>query len=175
MSEGDSLSKAGKYEALYTKLSKAPRDGSFPENACREINETMGFLWTGFYYVKDERLILGPYFGPPACEMIRKGKGVCGTAWEKETTLVVQDVHAFPGHIACDSASRSEIVIPVRFDGKIAAVLDIDSPVENRFSGKDRQGLEAFVRIIEEVTVWQEADCNPAGEQENAVRSRMEI
>ena len=131
--------------------------------------------WAGFYLVKDGVLKVGPFQGKPACVLISKGKGVCGTAWEKETTLVVQDVHAFPGHIACDSASRSEIVIPVRFDGKIAAVLDIDSPVENRFSGKDRQGLEAFVRIIEEVTVWQEADCNPAGEQENAVRSRMDI
>ena len=110
--------------------------------------------WTGFYLVKDGMLKVGPFQGRPACVLIGRGKGVCGTAWEKEETLVVEDVHAFPGHIACDSASRSEIVIPIRSDGKIAAVLDIDSPVENRFSGVDRQGLEAFVRVMEEVIVW---------------------
>lgn len=110
--------------------------------------------WAGFYLVKDGMLKVGPFQGKPACVLIGRGKGVCGTAWEKETTLVVRDVHAFPGHIACDSASRSEIVIPIRSDGKIAAVLDIDSPVENRFSEKDREGLEVFVRIIEEKAVW---------------------
>ena len=143
MSEGNSLSKAGKYEALYTKLSKAPRDGSFPENACREINETMGFLWTGFYYVKDDRLILGPYFGPPACEMIRKGNGVCGTSWAENRTIIVPDVEEFPGHIACSSLSRSEIVIPLRdSEGNVTGVLDIDSELLDNFDDVDKDWLE---------------------------------
>ena len=111
--------------------------------------------WAGFYLVMDGMLKVGPFQGKPACVLISRGKGVCGTAWEKETTLVVPDVLAFPGHIACDSASRSEIVIPVYHEGKVAAVLDIDSCVRNRFSEEDRQGLEAYVRIIEDVAVWQ--------------------
>ncbi len=124
-------------------------------NASALLMQTMEQVnWAGFYLVKDGMLKVGPFQGRPACVLIGRGKGVCGTAWEKEETLVVEDVHAFPGHIACDSASRSEIVIPIRSDGKIAAVLDIDSPVENRFSGEDRQGLEAFVRVMEEVIVW---------------------
>ena len=128
---------------------------SIMANASALLMQTMEQVnWAGFYLVKDDMLKVGPFQGRPACVLIGRGKGVCGTAWEKEETLVVEDVHAFPGHIACDSASRSEIVIPIRSDGKIAAVLDIDSPVENRFSGEDRQGLEAFVRVMEEVIVW---------------------
>ena len=128
---------------------------SIMANASALLMQTMEQVnWAGFYLVKDGMLKVGPFQGRPACVLIGRGKGVCGTAWEKEETLVVEDVHAFPGHIACDSASRSEIVIPIRSDGKIAAVLDIDSPVENRFSGVDRQGLEAFVRVMEEVIVW---------------------
>jgi GAF domain-containing protein len=128
---------------------------SIMANASALLMQTMEQVnWAGFYLVKDGMLKVGPFQGRPACVLIGRGKGVCGTAWEKEQTLVVEDVHAFPGHIACDSASRSEIVIPIRSDGKIAAVLDIDSPVENRFSGVDRQGLEAFVRVMEEVIVW---------------------
>ena len=128
---------------------------SIMANASALLMQTMEQVnWAGFYLVKDGMLKVGPFQGRPACVLIGRGKGVCGTAWEKEETLVVEDVHAFPGHIACDSASRSEIVIPIRSDGKIAAVLDIDSPVENRFSGEDRQGLEAFVQVMEEVIVW---------------------
>lgn len=128
---------------------------SIMANASALLMQTMEQVnWAGFYLVKDDMLKVGPFQGRPACVLIGRGKGVCGTAWEKEETLVVEDVHAFPGHIACDSASRSEIVIPIRSDGQIAAVLDIDSPVENRFSGEDRQGLEAFVRVMEEVIVW---------------------
>ena len=111
--------------------------------------------WAGFYIVMNGMLKVGPFQGHPACVLIGRGKGVCGTAWEKGTTLVVPDVHAFPGHIACDSASRSEIVIPIRCEGKVAAVLDIDSPVENRFSEEDRHGLEETARIIEDMVVWQ--------------------
>ena len=111
---------------------------SIMANASALLMQTMEQVnWAGFYLVKDGMLKVGPFQGRPACVLIGRGKGVCGTAWEKEQTLVVEDVHAFPGHIACDSASRSEIVIPIRSDGKIAAVLDIDSPVENRFSGED--------------------------------------
>ena len=128
---------------------------SIMANASALLMQTMEQVnWAGFYLVKDGMLKVGPFQGRPACVLIGRGKGVCGTAWEKEETLVVEDVHAFPGHIACDSASRSEIVIPIRSDGKIAAVLDIDSPVENRFSEKDREGLEALVRVMEEVIVW---------------------
>ena len=128
---------------------------SIMANASALLMQTMVQVnWAGFYLVKDGMLKVGPFQGKPACVLIGRGKGVCGTAWEKETTLVVPDVHAFPGHIACDSESRSEIVIPIRSAGKIAAVLDIDSPVQNRFAAKDRQGLEAFARIIEDEAVW---------------------
>ncbi|MBP5303190.1 MAG: GAF domain-containing protein [Bacteroidales bacterium] len=149
MSEGDSLTKAGKYEALYKKLSEAPRDSSFQESACREINETMGFLWTGFYFVKEDRLILGPYFGPPACEMIRKGKGVCGTSWVENRTIVVPDVEEFPGHIACSSLSRSEIVIPLRnSEGIVTGVLDIDSELPDNFDDVDKDCLEKIALLF---------------------------
>jgi len=107
--------------------------------------------WAGFYLVQDERLLLGPFQGKVACVRIAKGRGVCGTAWETDTTQVVPDVHAFPGHIACDSASRSEIVVPIHCDGKVIAVLDIDSPSLDRFTEADREGLEAFVKTIENI------------------------
>ena len=105
--------------------------------------------WAGFYLQRDGMLILGPFQGKPACTVIGAGKGVCGTAATQDRTVVVEDVHLFPGHIACDSASESEIVIPVHTRGKLYGVLDIDSPVKNRFSEEDRAGLEEFVRILE--------------------------
>ena len=143
MSGQTPLPKAGKYEVLYRRLSEAPRDSSFPGYACKEINETMGFLWTGFYFVKDDRLVLGPYFGPPACEMIRKGKGVCGTSWAENRTIVVPDVEEFPGHIACSSLSRSEIVIPLRdSEGNVTGVMDIDSEFPDNFDSVDKEALE---------------------------------
>lgn len=104
--------------------------------------------WTGFYYVKDNKLILGPFQGKPACIEIPVGRGVCSTAVLEDRTVVVPDVHQFPGHIACDSASNSEIVIPLRQDGQIVGVLDIDSPEFNRFSEEDRIGLEAFAEAL---------------------------
>ena len=107
--------------------------------------------WAGFYTVKDGELLLGPFQGNVACVRISKGRGVCGTAWEKDSTVLVPDVHAFPGHIACDAASRSEIVIPIHSDGEVVAVLDIDSPSLNRFSQEDQDGLELFVRALEEI------------------------
>ena len=96
--------------------------------------------WAGFYLVKDDALILGPFQGKVACVRIEKGKGVCGTAWAEDRVQLVPDVHAFPGHIACDSASRSEIVVPLHRDGEVFAVLDIDSPLPARFDEKDKDG-----------------------------------
>ncbi len=105
--------------------------------------------WAGFYLMEDGALVLGPFQGKTACIRIPVGKGVCGTAVAEDATQLVPDVHQFPGHIACDSASRSEIVVPIRVDGQIMGVLDIDSPCENRFTGEDQAGLEAFVCILE--------------------------
>lgn len=107
--------------------------------------------WAGFYIMEDGKLVLGPFQGKTACIVIPVGKGVCGTAVAEDATQLVADVHQFPGHIACDSASNSEIVIPIHVGGKIFGVLDIDSPEFGRFSEADREGLERFVRILEQV------------------------
>ena len=107
--------------------------------------------WAGFYKMEDGALVLGPFQGKPACIRIEVGKGVCGTAVAENATQRVADVHAFPGHIACDSASNSEIVVPIRVDGKVWGVLDIDSPNFHRFSPEDQAGLEAFVRVLENI------------------------
>ena len=107
--------------------------------------------WAGFYKMEDGALILGPFQGKPACIRIEVGKGVCGTAVAQDATQCVADVHAFPGHIACDGASNSEIVIPIHVGGKIWGVLDIDSPIFDRFSPADQAGLEKFVKILEEI------------------------
>ncbi len=124
-------------------------------NASALIYEDLPDLnWAGFYLVKDEALLLGPFQGKVACVNIQKGKGVCGTAYEKDETIRVEDVHAFPGHIACDSASNSEIVIPLHHEGKVVGVLDIDSPLLNRFSEKDQEGLEEFARTLERIIEW---------------------
>ena len=108
-----------------------------------------GLNWAGFYLTEGDRLVLGPFQGKPACIEIPWGRGVCGTAAEKNETQLVPDVHAFPGHIACDCASNSEIVVPLRRNGKVAGVLDIDSPLLARFSEEDRAGLEALCALIE--------------------------
>lgn len=105
--------------------------------------------WAGFYLIEKGRLVLNAFQGKPACIEIDVGKGVCGTAVAKRTTLVVPDVHGFEGHIACDQDSQSEIVIPLIQNGKVVGVLDIDSPIINRFSDDDKRGLEAFAKIIE--------------------------
>jgi GAF domain-containing protein len=106
--------------------------------------------WAGFYLVEPERgdLLLGPFQGKPACVRIPIGRGVCGTAAARRETVVVPDVHAFPGHIACDAASRSEIVLPVIRDGRLLGVLDLDSPLPGRFDAEDARGLEALVRVF---------------------------
>ena len=119
-------------------------------NASALLNEKLdGINWVGFYTIKDGRLVLGPFQGKVACTIIPMGKGVCGTAAEKDSTQVVPDVHKFPGHIACDSASNSEIVIPMHRSGTVFGVLDIDSPLFSRFDENDRIGLEEFVKILE--------------------------
>lgn len=107
--------------------------------------------WAGFYLVKDNNLLLGPFQGKVACVNIENGKGVCGTALKNDETIVVGDVHKFEGHIACDSASNSEIVIPIHLDNKVVAVLDIDSPVFDRFTDEDKKGLEKLVSKLEEL------------------------
>ena len=107
--------------------------------------------WAGFYLMEDGKLVLGPFQGKAACIMIPVGKGVCGTAVAENATQLVVDVHQFPGHIACDSASNSEIVVPIHVRGEIVGVLDIDSPEFGRFTEEDREGLEQFVHILEQV------------------------
>lgn len=104
--------------------------------------------WAGFYVVKDGALLLGPFQGKVACVRIEKGRGVCGTAWAEDRVQMVADVHAFPGHIACDSASRSEIVVPLRRNGEVTAVLDVDSPVLSRFDEADAAGLTLLAQRI---------------------------
>ena len=108
-----------------------------------------GVNWAGFYRLKDEQLILGPFQGKVACIRIELGKGVCGTAASTDTTQRIADVHAFEGHIACDAQSNAEIVIPVHYNGDVIAVLDIDSVEYNRFDDADQKGLEAIVKVIE--------------------------
>ncbi len=106
--------------------------------------------WAGFYLMEGGGLVLGPFQGRPACIEIAPGRGVCGTAAAQDATQLVPDVHQFPGHIACDSASRAEIVVPIHAGGAVAGVLDIDSPTCGRFTEADRAGLEAFVRVLEQ-------------------------
>lgn len=119
-------------------------------NASALLYETLPDLnWAGFYLYQNNKLILGPFQGKTACIEIAMGKGVCGTAAQKGETVVVEDVHQFPGHIACDSASNAEIVVPLYVRGTLFGVLDIDSPVRCRFSEQDREGLERFARQLE--------------------------
>ena len=111
--------------------------------------------WCGFYLMRSDELVLGPFQGKPACVRIPVGQGVCGTAAQRRATLVVPDVLAFPGHIACDAASRSEIVVPILQDGTLRGVLDVDSPEKNRFDDDDRAGLEEFVRVLTPRVDWE--------------------
>ena len=118
-------------------------------NVAAVLHESFGFWWTGFYRVIGEELILGPFQGPVACMHIPFGRGVCGTAWKRNETVVVPDVEAFPGHIACSSASRSEIVVPVHgADGTVVAVLDIDSDRLGTFDEVDQEWLEKIVSLL---------------------------
>lgn len=141
------------YATLCQQLSGLIQDVPYPianlANASALLwQELRDINWAGFYLLQDDALILGPFQGKPACIRIPMGKGVCGTAAATLKTQLVPDVHAFPGHIACDSASNSEIVVPLYKNGALFGVLDIDSPIFNRFSQEDRQGLEDFVNIL---------------------------
>ena len=126
-------------------------------NASALIYENMEDLnWAGFYIMNKGSLMLGPFQGKVACIRIELGKGVCGTAAQSNETQLVKDVHQFPGHIACDSASNSEIVVPIHSEGKVVAVLDIDSPSLSRFDEADKEGLEQFVKALEETVDFTE-------------------
>lgn len=118
-------------------------------NISAALKEQFNWFWIGFYLVKNDELVLGPFQGPVACTRIRKGRGVCGSAWEKAETLIVPDVEKFPGHIACSSLSRSEIVIPLFRNGEVAGVLDVDSDQLDEFNETDKTYLEEIVRLIQ--------------------------
>ncbi|MCF8256485.1 MAG: GAF domain-containing protein [Flavobacteriales bacterium] len=156
----DTTDRAGRYRTLLPQLQALLAGETDPvanmANCCAALRQTFGFFWVGFYMVKgtgDEgqgtgELVLGPFQGDVACTRIAFGKGVCGTAWQRGQTIVVPDVDAFPGHIACSSSSRSEIVVPLLRDGAVIALLDVDSDLLDDFTQADRQGLEAVANII---------------------------
>lgn len=145
-------SKKERYEALYPQIKSVVEDETDSianmANVASMLHETFGFWWTGFYRVIGEQLVLGPFQGPLACTRIKKGRGVCGTTWQREETIVVPDVEQFPGHIACSSASRSEIVVPIKHDGVVVAVLDIDSASLNTFDDTDKLWLEKIAVLL---------------------------
>ena len=149
ISDGD---KASKYATLYRQLEALSESESDlianMANFSSMIHETFGFLWTGFYRVIGDELVLGPFQGPLACTRIAFGKGVCGSAWKEACTQVVPDVEKFPGHIACSSKSRSEIVVPMIKDNEVVAVLDIDSESLDTFDDTDREWLEKTVQLL---------------------------
>jgi len=142
------------YNALCARLEALVASVPYPianlANASALLYEGLADInWAGFYIIEDGKLVLGPFQGKPACIVIPKGKGVCGTAWAEEEAQLVRNVHDFPGHIACDSASNSEIVVPLYKEGAVIGVMDIDSPLLSRFDENDRRGLETFARILE--------------------------
>jgi GAF domain-containing protein len=118
-------------------------------NIAAALKEAMKFFWVGFYFVKNDQLVLGPFQGPIACTRIDFGKGVCGSAWKEKKTILVPDVEKFPGHIACNSASKSEIVLPAFKNNDVALVLDVDSDKLNDFDATDQKALENLMRTIE--------------------------
>ncbi|KYG83281.1 GAF domain-containing protein [Roseivirga echinicomitans] len=147
------LSKAEKYETLIPQIEALvtgePDQTANLANIASALKYGMGFFWVGFYLVKEDELVLGPFQGPIACTRIRKGKGVCGTSWETAKTIVVQNVDEFPGHIACSSASKSEIVLPAMKNGEVNLILDVDSDQFNDFDEVDQLHLEKLMQIIE--------------------------
>ena len=118
-------------------------------NVAAALKEQFGWFWVGFYLIKNGELVLGPFQGPVACTRIRKGRGVCGSAWEEAKTLIVPDVEKFPGHIACSSLSKSEIVVPLFTNGEVVGVLDVDSDTYDSFDETDKQYLERIVRLVQ--------------------------
>lgn len=154
MKNHEGMNKADKYTTIFQTI-QALVEGESDiianmANMSALLHEQFGFWWTGFYRVEQEsdQLVLGPFQGPVACTRIQFGKGVCGTAWERAETVIVPDVHQFPGHIACSSASNSEIVVPVFQGKKVIAVLDIDSTEFNTFDQTDKEWLEKIVTLI---------------------------
>jgi L-methionine (R)-S-oxide reductase len=147
-----STDKATQYQSLIPQIEALVTDE--PDlianlaNICAALKEQFKWFWVGFYLVKDGELVLGPFQGPVACTRIALGRGVCGAAWQQQKTLVVPDVDDFPGHIACSSLSKSEIVVPVFFDGTVTAVLDVDSELLNEFDEVDAQYLEQIVKLV---------------------------
>lgn len=155
MSEHLHIAEGGKnekYELLYRQAREVVANEvdtiANMANLAAMIHQTFGFWWTGFYRVVGEELVLGPFQGPMACTRIARGRGVCGTAWQRGETIVVEDVEQFPGHIACSAMSRSEIVVPIFAGGKIVAVLDIDSEHFATFDATDKEWLERIVALF---------------------------
>ncbi|MDH5610006.1 MAG: GAF domain-containing protein [Cyclobacteriaceae bacterium] len=148
----DTVDKREKYKSLLPQIqaltSGEPDLIANLANIAAALREAMGFFWVGFYLVKDDELVLGPFQGPIACTRIQKGKGVCGTAWAQAKTIIVPDVDQFPGHIACSSASRSEIVVPFFKDGDVRMVLDVDSDQLAAFDEVDQAFLEKLEKLI---------------------------
>ena len=159
------LTKEEKYQALLPQLESLLDGETDPvarmANMAALLHGEMGFWWTGFYRVQGEELVLGPFQGPVACTRIAFGRGVCGTAWKEQRTVVVPDVEQFPGHIACSSESRSEIVVPLWHQGKVAGVLDIDSRELNTFDAIDRRYLEKAAALVfgPQRDIWLAAGC----------------
>ena len=145
------LTKAEKYRLLLPQIEALtagePDLTANLANTAAALRQAFGFFWVGFYLVKGEELVLGPFQGPIACTRIRKGKGVCGSSWAQATTLLVPDVEQFPGHIACSSESKSEIVVPVLKNGQVVAVLDVDSDQLSDFDQTDQQALEQLMLL----------------------------
>lgn len=154
-------SKAEMYESLYRQIKAVVETEPDPianmANVASMLHEAFGFWWTGFYRVIEGILVLGPFQGPMACTRIRKGRGVCGTAWLEDRTQVVPDVEQFPGHIACSSASRSEIVVPMHHSGEVVGVLDIDSAQLSTFDAVDAEWLERIVALFDEKSSYSHA------------------
>jgi len=146
------MTKAEKYQLLLPQIESLVAGESDMiakmANVSAALHETFGFWWTGFYRVENDELVLGPFQGPIACTRIRYGRGVCGTSWQRGETVVVPNVHEFLGHIACSSASNSEIVVPVFHNDKVIAVLDIDSTEFGTFDETDKAYLEQIVRLL---------------------------
>ena len=149
---GHKRMKERSYQDLIRRYSVLTEDERSPlanmANLSALLKETFNFWWVGFYLVQGEELVLGPFQGPVACTRISFGKGVCGTCWEKVSPIIVPDVHAFPGHIACSAVSASEIVVPLLQQGAVIGVLDVDSEHLNHFDDADRRGLEELAQIL---------------------------
>jgi L-methionine (R)-S-oxide reductase len=145
------LPKAGRYAELHPQIEalttgETDRTANLA-NTTAALRQAFGFFWVGFYLVQGEELVLGPFQGPIACTRIRRGRGVCGTSWAEARTVLVPDVEAFPGHIACSSDSKSEIVVPIFKAGQVVAVLDVDSDRLADFDEADQAGLEQLMQL----------------------------